>query len=85
MPWRLHQSPVAKTELGGITVYPKMLIGLEGAHAFYVSIFDGIEHLRDFQWSEPPKNPLPQWRLVILKAAFEQACHDAALHLASRV
>ena len=24
-------------------------------------------------------------RLVILKAAFEQACHDAALHLASQV
>jgi hypothetical protein len=27
---------------------PKMLIGLEGAHASYVSIFGSIEHLRDF-------------------------------------
>jgi hypothetical protein len=26
--------------------WPKMLIGLEGAHAFYVSIFGGVEHLR---------------------------------------
>ena len=26
----------------------KMLIGLEGAHAFYVSIFGGVEHLRTF-------------------------------------
>jgi hypothetical protein len=25
---------------------PKMLIDLEGAHAFYVSIFGGVEHLR---------------------------------------
>jgi hypothetical protein len=24
----------------------KLLIGLEGAHAFYVSIFDGFEHLQ---------------------------------------
>ena len=27
---------------------PKMLIGLEGAHAFQVSIFGGVEHLRTF-------------------------------------
>jgi hypothetical protein len=26
----------------------KMLIRLEGAHAFCVSIFGGVEHLRDF-------------------------------------
>ena len=26
----------------------QMLLGLEGAHPFYVSIFGGVEHLRDF-------------------------------------
>jgi hypothetical protein len=31
-----------------------MLIDLEGAHAFYVSIFGRVEHLRGFQ--RLPKN-----------------------------
>jgi hypothetical protein len=33
----------------------KMLICLEGAHAFSVSIFGEFEHLRDMQ---PPPNPV---------------------------
>ena len=32
--------------LGTVAPHSKMLIGLEGAHAFYVSIFGGVEHLR---------------------------------------
>jgi hypothetical protein len=37
----------------------KMLLGLEGAHAFYVSIFGGVEHLlaevrrRPRNWATP--------------------------------
>jgi hypothetical protein len=34
----------------------KMLIALEGAHVFCVSSFSEVEHLRHFQWSEPPEN-----------------------------
>jgi hypothetical protein len=29
----------------------QMLLGLEGAHAFYVSIFGGVEHLRLAYWT----------------------------------
>jgi hypothetical protein len=35
------------TPLSGARL-PEGLIGLEGAHAFWVSIFGGVEHLRRF-------------------------------------
>ena len=31
---------------GALGVVPKMLIGLEGAHVFYLSIFSEVERLR---------------------------------------
>jgi hypothetical protein len=56
----------------------KMLIAREGAHAFYVSIFGGVEHLRWDVQEEPgsghPTSPL-QWRR-------SATCGDAFRHIA---
>jgi hypothetical protein len=38
--------------------YLNMLISLEGAHVFYVSIFGGAEHLREEACSPAGRNPI---------------------------
>jgi hypothetical protein len=40
-------SEVVPASAFGRRRFPKMLIGLEGAHDFYVSIFGGVEHLQE--------------------------------------
>jgi hypothetical protein len=56
-------------------------MALEHADAFCVSIFGGVEHLHDYN-VRAAKLPLQQWHPVILKAAFEEPCHDGVDHLA---